>query len=110
MEDNSQPKSAAQSTLSISEAAHRNHEEWFPPHKSTLKITDPDLIEIFDNFAFDEVIAYGRLDTKTRVIVTLASIIGSQALSEYKVMLAAAVSVGVTPVEVKEIVSAIRGH
>ena len=59
MEDNSQPKSAAQSALSISEAAHRNHEEWFPLHKSTLKITDPDLIEIFDNFAFDEVIAYG---------------------------------------------------
>jgi len=57
MEDNSQPKSAAQSALSISEAAHRNHEEWFPLHKSTLKITDPDLIEIFDNFAFDEVIA-----------------------------------------------------
>jgi len=44
MEDNSQPKSAAQSALSISEAAHRNHEEWFPLHKSTLKITDPDLI------------------------------------------------------------------
>src|SRR5437899_3639820 len=47
---------------------------------------------------------YGELNSKTRVIVTLASIIGSQALSEYKVVLAAALNVGVTPVEIKEIV------
>ena len=36
--------------------------------------------------------------------MTLASIIGSQALSEYKVVLAAALNVGVTPIEIKEIV------
>src|SRR3954452_4403502 len=34
----------------------------------------------------------------------LASLIASQALSEYRVMLGAALAVGVTPVEVKEIV------
>ena len=104
MKDNSQQNDAAQHPLRISEAATANHEQWFPNHKSTLKTSDPDLIEAFDNFAFDEVMTYGELNSKTRVIVTLASIIGSQALSEYKVMLAAAVSVGVTPVEVKEIV------
>jgi hypothetical protein len=36
-------------------------------------------------------------------MVILASTIGSQALSEYKVMLGAALNVGVTPVEAKEI-------
>lgn len=51
--------------MSISEIANKNHEELFPNHQSTLKITDPELIEIFDNFAFDEVIRYGKLDTKT---------------------------------------------
>jgi hypothetical protein len=56
--------------LRISEAAHTNHEEWFPNHKSTLKISDPGLIEVFDNFAFDEVMT-GELNSKTRVIVTL---------------------------------------
>jgi 4-carboxymuconolactone decarboxylase len=51
----------------ISEAAHKNHEELFPNHKSTLKVTDPELIEVFDNFAFNEVLAHTQLDTKTRV-------------------------------------------
>jgi alkylhydroperoxidase/carboxymuconolactone decarboxylase family protein YurZ len=39
----------------------------------TVKVTDPELIEVFDNFAFDEVIAHGKLDTKTRVMLILAT-------------------------------------
>ena len=57
--------------------AHKNHEELFPNHKSTLQSTDPELIEVFDNFAFDEVIAESKLDTKTRVMLILAAIIGA---------------------------------
>jgi 4-carboxymuconolactone decarboxylase len=87
----------------LTEAAIRNHEELFPGHASKLKETDPELIEVFDNFAFDEVLRHGDLDVKTRVMVILASTLGSQALSEYKVMLGAALTVGVTPVEAKEI-------
>jgi 4-carboxymuconolactone decarboxylase len=87
----------------ISETAQRNHEELFPNHKSTLKETDPELLEVFDNFAFDEVPAQSKLDTKTRVMMILASLIGSQAVSEYKIMVGAALNVGVTPVEIKEI-------
>jgi 4-carboxymuconolactone decarboxylase len=90
--------------MRISEMAEKNHEELFPNHKSKLKITDPELIEVFDNFAFDEVIGYGNLDTQTRLKVILASLIAMQTLSEYKVMLGGALNVGVTPVEVKEIV------
>jgi 4-carboxymuconolactone decarboxylase len=90
--------------MNISEVANKNHEELFPNHKSTLKVTDPELIEVFDNFAFDEVIGYGNLDTRTRMMVLLGSMIANQALAEYKVMLGGALNVGVTPVEVKEIV------
>ncbi len=89
--------------MAITEAAHKNHEELFPNHQSQLKASDPELIEIFDNFAFDEVIAKSKLDTKTRLILILAAIIGSQAVNEYKIMLGAALNVGVTPVEIKEI-------
>jgi len=89
--------------MSMSETANRNHEELFPDHKSTLKITDPEFIEVFDNFAFDEVLAYGNLDTRTRLMMVLGSTVGSQALTEYKVMVGAALNVGITPVEVKEI-------
>jgi 4-carboxymuconolactone decarboxylase len=90
--------------MRISENAKKNHEELFPDHESTLKITDPELIEIFDNFAFDEVLSYGNLDTKTRLMVILGSLIASQTLSEYEVMLVGALNVGVSPIEVKEIV------
>jgi len=90
--------------MAISETAQKNHEELFPNHKSTLKVTDPEFIEVFDNFAFDEVLSYGNLDTKKRLMVILASLIAQQTLSEYKVMLGGALNVGVTPIEVKEII------
>jgi len=84
--------------------AQKNHDELFPGHVSTLAVTDPELIEIFDNFAFDEVLRAGRLDIRTRLMVQLASMIASQAVREFRVMLGAALTVGVTPVEIKEIV------
>jgi 4-carboxymuconolactone decarboxylase len=35
--------------MSISETARKNHEELFSNHTSTLKVTDPELIEVFGN-------------------------------------------------------------
>lgn len=90
--------------MAISEAARRNHDELFPGHVSTLAVTDPEFIQVFDNFAFDEVLRDSALDVRTRLMVQLASMIASQALGEYRVMLGAALTVGVSPVEVKEIV------
>ena len=89
--------------MSISETAFKNHEELWPDYKSRAMQTDPELIELFDNFAFDEVISYGNLDTKTRVMMILGSTIACQAQGEYKMMVNAALNLGVTPVEVKEI-------
>ena len=91
-------------TSRISQRAQENHEKLFPGHVSTLAETDPELIEIFDNFAFDEVLRESTLDDRTRFIVQLAAMIACQAVREYRVMLGAALNVGVTPVEVKEIV------
>jgi len=93
--------------MSISDTAQRNHERLFPGHTSTLKTTDPELVEVFDNFAFDEVLAYadarGNLDEKTRLMVTLATLIAVQSLSEYKAILGGALNIGVTPVQAKEV-------
>ena len=84
--------------------AQENHDELFPGHISTLAVTDPELIEVFDNFGFDEVLRHSSLDIRTRLMIQLASIIASQALREYRAMLGAALTIGVTPVQVKEIV------
>lgn len=40
--------------------AQKNHDEMFPNHVSTLKQTDPEFIDIFDNFAFDEVLQHSH--------------------------------------------------
>ena len=90
--------------MAISDTAKRNHDELFPGHVSTLAITDPELIEVFDNFAFDEILRDSSLDVRTRLMVQLSSIIASQAVNEFKAMLGAALTAGVTPVEAKEIV------
>ena len=90
--------------MTISDTARRNHDDLFPGHVSTLAVTDPELIEVFDNFAFDEVLQYGDLDARTRLMVQLSAIIASQALGEYRAMLGAALTVGVTPIQIKEVV------
>jgi len=90
--------------MAISKEAQRNHDALFPGHASSLKVTDPELIEIFDNWAFDEVLRDEVLDPRTRLMVQLAALIASQAVGEYRVMLGGALNVGVRPVEVKEVV------
>jgi 4-carboxymuconolactone decarboxylase len=90
--------------MSPTDEAQRNHDELFPGHVSTLAQTDPELIATFDNFAFDEVLREGELDTRTRLMVQLAALIASHAVNEYRAMLGAALTVGVTPVEAREIV------
>ena len=89
--------------LHLTENSVRNYEELFQNHESKLQKTDPEFVELFDNWAFDEVIRQSKLDTKTRIMLILASTIASQALGEYKVMVGAALNVGLTPIEIKEI-------
>ncbi len=37
--------------MTISKEAQRNHDALFPDHGSTLKVTDPELVEVFDNLS-----------------------------------------------------------
>jgi 4-carboxymuconolactone decarboxylase len=60
--------------MPISQEAQRVHDTLFPNHISTLKVTDPEFIELFDNWAFGEVAAYGGLDIKTRVMMGAADV------------------------------------
>jgi 4-carboxymuconolactone decarboxylase len=89
--------------MAPNQRAVENHEELFPNHVSTLAVTDPELIETFDNFAFDEVLSHSSVDVRTRLMVQLSAIIACQAVTEYRVMTGAALNIGVTPVEIKEI-------
>lgn len=90
--------------MSISEQAKAYHEKMFPGYVSKLEKTDPEFVEFFDHFAFDEVVNQDDLDDKTRMWAILATLVGCQGIDEFKVMLVAAYHLGVTPVEMKEIV------
>lgn len=85
-------------------AAVETRAQLFSGCESELAATDPELIEIFDNFAFTEVLGYGDLDVKTRMMCILASCIAGAAQTGFRTMLEGALNVGVTPVEAKEVV------
>ena len=94
--------------MAISKFAKQYHEKMFPGYVSKFLETDPEFIERFDNFAFDEVINMPdiggkEVDGKTRHIAILATLLGCQGIDEFKAMLPAAMNFGVTPIEIKEI-------
>lgn len=90
--------------MAITKFSKEYHEKMFPGYESKFLITDPEFIERFDNFAFDEVINQDDLEDRTRFMAILATLIGCQGIDEFKAMLPAALNFGVTPVEEKEIV------
>ena len=77
--------------MAVSAAAKSNHERLFGDRVSTLAQTDPELIEYFDNFAFDEVAADAArlddtLDLHTRLMVQLAAVLSPGGLAALRVM------------------------
>ena len=76
----------------------------FPGYVSSFLETDPEFIERFDNFTFDEVVNNDDLDDKTRWLAILATLLGCQGIDEFKALVPAAMNFGVSPVEIKEVV------
>lgn len=87
----------------LSAEAARNYRTWFPTADETWSVTDPELAEVFGNFAFGDTQQYGELDLRSRILVTMASAIALNAESAYRKTLHAALANGVTPVEIKEV-------
>ena len=96
--------------MAISEFAKSYHEKMFPGYVSKFLETDPEFIERFDNFAFDEVLhmplveGQEPIDDVTRHMAILAVLLGCQGIDEFRAMVPAALEFGVTPVQIKEIV------
>ncbi len=90
--------------MEISDRAKAYYEAMLPGQSPALLDTDPEFVERFVNFAFDEVVNQDDLDAHTRFLAILATLLGCQGLEEFQVMLPAALNQGVTPVEAKEVV------
>ena len=50
--------------MAITKFAKEYHDKMFPGYVSSFLETDPEFIERFDNFAFDEVAGHDDLDDK----------------------------------------------
>jgi 4-carboxymuconolactone decarboxylase len=68
--------------------------------------SDPEFMERFEHFAFDEVINEPgqQLDENTRHTAILATLLGCQGIDEFRLELPRALDAGVTPVMAKEII------
>lgn len=90
--------------MSMTERAKKYRSRLLPDEKVRFEDTDPEMTERFGSFAFDEVVSISELDDRTRLTAILAALVGCQAVDEFEVMLSAALNVGVTPVEAREVV------
>ena len=67
--------------------------------------TDPEFIENYANFAFDEVWAESKsIDLQTRLKLILGALVAVQGRAEFRTILEAALKNGVNPIEIKEII------
>ena len=90
--------------MTITENAKSCYEKMFPSGRSALPETDPEFMELFANFAFDETANDAPLDDRAAMLSHLAYSLGCQGIDWFRTMLPAALDLGVTPVEVKETV------
>ena len=80
------------------------HEKYKELHKKEVVISkeDPDLHNIFINFTYGDVYNHGKIDAKTRELVTLVSLTASQGIPMIGEHVEIALNVGATPAEIKE--------
>lgn len=65
---------------------------------------DPEMMDILQKYIFGEVFRTGDLDMKTREMITCITLATMQTLPQLKAHAGAALNVGVTPIELRELV------
>ena len=82
----------------------QNYNTLFGGEALTGEGSDPEFMAILQKFIFGEVFAVGELDLKTRELITCTVLSVMQTLPQLKSHAAAALRVGVTPIELREAV------
>ena len=65
---------------------------------------DPELMEILRRFIFGDVFHTGKLDMKTRELITVTTLAVMQTLPQLKGHLYGAMNAGATPIEIREVI------
>ena len=85
------------------ERAKKKHQELFGAQTVT-SASDPELMNILQRFIFGEVFYIGNLDDKTRELITITALTTNQTLPQLKAHTNAALNIGVSPIEIREVV------
>jgi 4-carboxymuconolactone decarboxylase len=83
--------------------AEKKYQELFGEQILASK-TDPELMNILQRLIFGEVFYTGNLDDRTRELITITALTTNQTLPQLKVHTNAALNIGVTPIEIREVV------
>lgn len=79
-----------------------NYKILFNGEALTNEGNDPEMMNILQKYIFGEVFTVGKLDMKTREMITVVSLTTQQTLPQLKSHIHAALNVGVTPIELRE--------
>jgi 4-carboxymuconolactone decarboxylase len=82
--------------------AEATYERLFGPRDTSAPDNDPELMEMLRRFIFGDVFDTGVLDDQSRELITVTVLACLQALPQLKSHTAAALNVGVQPVEIRE--------
>jgi alkylhydroperoxidase/carboxymuconolactone decarboxylase family protein YurZ len=83
--------------------AEAAYERLFGPRDSSAPDNDPELMEILRRFIFGDVFDTGVLDDQTRELITVTVLACLQALPQLKSHTAAALNVGVQPIQIRDL-------
>ena len=85
------------------ETCKENYRTLFGGEALTGQGTDPEMMDILQKFIFGEVFTTGKLSLKQREMITCVTLATMQTLPQLKAHAGAALNVGVTPVELREV-------
>ena len=91
------------STMDRIEVCKQNYHTLFGGEALTGQGTDPEMMDILQKFIFGEVFRTGNLTMKQREMITCITLATMQTLPQLKAHAGAALNVGVTPVELREV-------
>jgi 4-carboxymuconolactone decarboxylase len=84
--------------------AEATYQRLFGPRDRSAPDDDPELMEILRRFIFGDVFDTGVLDDRTRELITVTVLVCLQTLPQLKSHTAAALNVGVEPIQIREAV------
>lgn len=95
---------AQETKMNRIDTAKENYRILFGGEALTEQGTDPEMMNILQKFIFGEVFQTGNLDIKKREMITCITLTTMQTLPQLKAHIGASLNIGVTPVEIRELI------